>query len=97
VPDPTETWVLFDAVNRELRTNVPFLAESISSLTSLELKVKAGDQVDEGAVLAEAKWDDGTSTEVVAPAGCSGSVARTFDLDLDRLASRPSQVLLYMR
>jgi hypothetical protein len=97
VTDSKPSWVVFDAINRELRTDVPFFAKSVASMTSLVYLVKAGDAIDVGAKIAEATWDDGTTTALVAPAGCKGTVAHTYDLELDRLAHRPSQVLLYVR
>jgi hypothetical protein len=91
------TWFFFEQQNRELRTHPTGFGDArITDITWT--KDWAGQPVQENDHLATVTWSGGAQPQLqlVAPLGCAGRVARTFDIDLMAQALLPSQLLLYL-
>jgi len=92
--------VIYDPINRELRTVPDFFVARNSSMELLSWRkgIKGGVKIKENTELADIFWDDGKKNVLKAPTGCAGIIQSTNRRILyENLHIPPSQWLLRLK
>jgi hypothetical protein len=94
--DPSDAPVVYDAVNRELRTVSDYFAEKEEEVLTIRWEdgVEEGEQIASGQLLAHIIWDGAPEESLIAPAGCTGVIAWVNgQIEYEKLDLRPEVLL----
>jgi hypothetical protein len=68
--------VVFEAANRELKTRKDYFAQIEKPVIGIEWEkgIEVGANIKSGQLLAQIVWDDATQTPILAPSKCTGRI-----------------------
>jgi hypothetical protein len=74
--DQSNSPVVYEAANRELKTRKDYFAQIHKSVIGIEWAegIVVGVEIKPGQLLAEIVWDDGSKTPIKAPSKCRGRI-----------------------
>ena len=74
--NPSTSPVVYDAMNRELRTVRDYFAEREEGVLNIKWEpgIEEGAQISPGQLLAHIDWSGGTKEPLEAPSGCGGRI-----------------------
>jgi hypothetical protein len=96
--DQSNSPVVYEAANRELKTRKDYFAQIHKSVIGIEWAegIVVGAEIKPGQLLAEIVWDGGSKTPIKAPSKCEGKIkSKNGQIDYNWLHLQ-SQVLLWL-
>lgn len=93
---PSISPVVYDAMNRELRTVRDYFAQSDEEVLNIKWQpgIEEGTQIVPGQLLANIDWSGGTKDPLKAPSGCGGRIEWiNGQIKYEKLDLRPEALL----
>lgn len=93
---PSISPVVYDAMNRELRTVRDYFAQSDKEVLNIKWQpeIEEGAQIVPGQLLAHIDWTGGTKDPLEAPSGCGGRIEWiNGQIEYEKLDLRPEVLL----
>lgn len=94
--EQSDSPVVYEAANRELKTRKDYFAQIQKPVIGIEWAegVEVGAEIKPGHLLAEIVWDDGSKTPMNAPSKCTGRIEwKNGQIEYEWLHKEPQLLL----